>query len=482
MKLIPVIMSGGSGSRLWPQSRERYPKPFLTLPDGSTLIQRTYERAASLPGVEHLFTVTNKDLYFLTQDHYAASSYKVADEHYILEPFGRDTAAAVALATLEVAREYGEDAVLLVLAADHLIEDQVAFQAAVDRATEIASTGRIVTFGISPSRPETGFGYIEADGEDVRRFVEKPDYETAVDYVRSGRFYWNSGMFCFTAAVMLAAMEKFCPELLEGAKFALDQSRADRTSRSNIIVDEATFAKVQSISIDYAVMEKAKNVAVVACDCGWSDIGSWAGMADLLDADEHGNRVLGEARLLDAKNCYVNGGNRMIGLLGVSDLVVVDTEDALLITHRERVQDVKAMYGSLKMENHEAAVIHRTAHRPWGTYTVLEEGAGFKIKRIEVKPGGRLSLQAHFHRAEHWIVVSGSARVTNGAEEMLLTQNQSTYIPCGHRHRLENPGKIPLVLIEVQSGECLGEDDIVRFEDQYGRVGETGRADTQPQI
>ncbi|QRR11660.1 mannose-1-phosphate guanylyltransferase/mannose-6-phosphate isomerase [Burkholderia sp. MS455] len=482
MKLIPVIMSGGSGSRLWPQSRERYPKPFLTLPDGSTLIQRTYERAASLPGVDHLFTVTNKDLYFLTQDHYAASNCKVTDEHYILEPFGRDTAAAVALATLEVAREYGEDALLLVLAADHLIEDQVAFQAAVDRAMEIASAGRIVTFGISPTRPETGFGYIEADGEEVRRFVEKPDYETAVDYVRSGRFYWNSGMFCFAAGVMLAAMEQYCPELLDGAKCALDRSRADRTSRSNIIVDEATFATVQSISIDYAVMEKAKNVAVITCDCGWSDIGSWAGMAELLDADEHGNRVLGEARLLDARNCYVNGGNRMIGLLGVSDLVVVDTQDALLITHRERVQDVKAMYGSLRMENHEAAMIHRTAHRPWGTYTVLEEGAGFKIKRIEVKPGGRLSLQAHFHRAEHWIVVSGSARVTNGAQELLLTQNQSTYIPCGHRHRLENPGKIPLVLIEVQSGEYLGEDDIVRFEDQYGRVGDGDRAETQPQV
>ncbi|AJX32054.1 mannose-1-phosphate guanylyltransferase/mannose-6-phosphate isomerase [Burkholderia oklahomensis] len=482
MKLIPVIMSGGSGSRLWPQSRERYPKPFLSLPDGSTLIQRTYERAASLPGVEHLFTVTNKDLYFLTQDHYAASDCKVADEHYILEPFGRDTAAAVALATLEVARNYNENVLLLVLAADHLIENQAAFRLAVSRAMEIASTGRIVTFGIRPTHPETGFGYIEADDENVLRFVEKPDYESAVDYVKSGRFYWNSGMFCFGAGVMLAAMEEHCPELLAGAKRALEQSRVDRTSRSNIIVDDVIFAAVPSISIDYAVMEKADNVAVVACDCGWSDIGSWSGMADLLDADEHGNRVLGEARLLDAKNCYVNGGNRMIGLLGVSDLVVVDTQDALLIAHRERVQDVKAMYGSLRTENHEAAMIHRTAHRPWGTYTVLEDGTGFKIKRIEVKPGGRLSLQAHFHRAEHWIVVSGSARVTNGEQEMLLTQNQSTYIPCGYRHRLENPGKIPLVLIEVQSGEYLGEDDIVRFEDQYGRVGEVDRSKARTQV
>lgn len=471
MTLVPVIMSGGAGSRLWPLSREAFPKPFIELPDGETLIGKTYRRVAALDGVSHILTVTGRDFLFLTVDAYADTGAPHRANTFLLEPMGRDTAAAMALATLQATEAFGEDATLLFLPADHLIADEAAFARAVERSVTLAGQGKIVTFGIVPERAETAFGYIETDGEDVLRFVEKPDVETAVTYLASGRHYWNSGMFCASTKTMMKALETHCPDVLEVARGALGAARQGAVGETlTFEVGREQFAKAPAISIDYAVMEKASNIACVPVSCGWSDIGSWNAMSMLLDADEHGNRLVGETIIEDASGCFVHSEDRLVSLVGVEDLLVVDTPDALLVAHRDKAQDVKTIYNRLKSRGHESATLHRTSHRPWGTYTVLEEGERFKIKRIEVKPGQRLSLQAHHHRSEHWVVVSGTAQVVNGDREILLSTNQSTYIPCGHRHRLENPGILPLVLIEVQSGEYLGEDDIVRFEDIYGRA------------
>lgn len=468
MKLIPAIICGGAGSRLWPLSRDASPKPFIELPDGGTLIGKTCERAARLPGVEEILTIANRELLFLTADIYADLEPRA--HTFLLEPVGRDTAAAVALACVQAERMHGPDAVLLILPADHLIRDEAALQSAVTRATELASQGRIVTFGIAPERPETGFGYLEVEGHDVIQFVEKPDLETAATYVASGRHYWNSGMFCFSAGTMIEAMKGLCPEILDGARAALESAREGSVGDyTTYEIEKEAFASVPAISIDYAVMEKVDNVACVTLSCGWSDIGSWAAVSELIEADEAGNRVIGETILEDARDCFVHSEDRLVSLVGVSDLLLVDTPDALLVAHKDHAQRVKSVYNRLKDQNHDLAKLHRTAHRPWGSYTVLEEGERFKIKRIVVKPGQRLSLQAHHHRAEHWVVVSGTAKVVNGDTEILLSTNQSTFIPCGHKHRLENPGILPLVLIEVQSGDYLGEDDIVRFEDVYGR-------------
>lgn len=470
MAFMPVIISGGAGSRLWPLSRDTCPKPFVEMPEGGTLIGRAYSRVARLEGVERIVTVTNRDFLFLTADAYQAAAAPAVGNTFLLEPVGRDTAAAVALAALHVAGAHGGETVLLVSPADHLIRDEAAFAGAVRRAVELAQQGRIVTFGIEPDRPETGFGYIEVEGEKALRFVEKPDAETAAAYLAGGRHRWNSGMFCFRADAMLRAMETHCPEVLAGARQALDAAEAG-TFRQHETVEVALepMQQTPAISIDYAVMEKADNIACVSVDCGWSDIGSWSAVVDLVAPDETGNRTMGDVILEETKNSFVRADSRLVGLVGVSDLLVVDTPDALLIAHKDKAQNVKQVYNRLKAAKHEAARFHRTVHRPWGTYTVLEEGDRFKIKRIEVKPGGCLSLQAHHHRSEHWVVVYGTAKVTNEDKVTLLSTNQSTYIPSGHRHRLENPGVLPLILIEVQSGDYLGEDDIIRFDDVYGR-------------
>jgi mannose-1-phosphate guanylyltransferase len=471
MSFIPVIISGGSGSRLWPLSRDAHPKPFIELPDGGTLIGKTYARASHLEDADQILTVTNRDFLFLTLDAYSGAGARKIENTFLLEPLGRDTAPAVALATLQAASTYGPDATLLIMPADHLIEDEAAFAQAVIEARQLADAGRIVTFGIVPNHPETGFGYIEVEGSDVQRFVEKPDAVTAQSYVESGRYFWNSGMFCFNAETMIEAMQRHAPDVITGARSALENSRRGVNGETRTLeIPKDQFSATPAISIDYAVMEKADNISCVPVSCGWSDIGSWAAMADLITPDAEGNRLRGETVLEDTTDSFVLSETRLVSLVGVHDLLVVDTPDALLVAHRDKAQDVRKVFNKLRAQGHEAAKLHRTAHRPWGTYTVLEEGAGFKIKRIEVKPGRRLSLQAHHHRSEHWIVVSGTAKVVNGEREILLTNNQSTYIPCGFKHRLENPGILPLVLIEVQSGEYLGEDDIVRFEDVYGRT------------
>ncbi len=475
MKLIPTIMCGGAGSRLWPVSREQQPKPFIRLADGKSMLQNAWLRGAALPNVSEVLTVTNRELFFKTQDDYQEVNDTVetpTNNSYILEPFGRNTAPAIASAALHVAKRYGRDALLLVLAADHLISDQIAFSQAVEQACELASQGKLVTFGIRPERPETGYGYIESDGYDVLRFVEKPSLEKAKSYVESGHYLWNSGMFCFSAGALLDEMNIYAPEILTATKECLEQSKRAQgeDGDTQIQLNAELFSQVPDDSIDYAVMEKSNNVAVVPCDIGWSDIGSWSALGDLIEPDNKGNRVDGEVLLHQVTNCYVQSNHRVTGLVGVDNLIVVDTPDALLVADRDSSQDVKHLYARLKAQGHDAHKFHNTVKRPWGTYTVLENSESFKIKRIEVKPGGVLSLQKHQHRCEHWVVVNGEAKVTNCDKELTLKTNESTYIQAGHKHRLENIGEAKLVMIEVQTGNYLGEDDIIRFEDQYGRV------------
>lgn len=478
--LLPIILSGGAGSRLWPVSREALPKPFIALPDGETLLLKTLKRAVALPGVESVLTVTNRDYYFLTRDEYESNAESVVAgskpvvHDYLLEPIGRNTAPAIAAAALHAARKYGEDVVLLILPADHLINDQSSFAEAVSAATVLAKQGWLVTFGIQPTAPETGYGYIES-GEPladtsaykVARFVEKPNLETANAYLESGRFTWNSGMFCFTAGAMLAALRECAPAVLTAVEQTFAVTAFDKDPA---VLDAAAFALVPDISIDYAVMERAAKVAVVPVSFDWSDIGSWSALAELVAPDDRGNRTSCETVLVDADNCYVQSDSRMIAAIGVENLLIVDTPDALLIAHKSRAQDVKSVVTRLKLLSHATVQHHRTTHRPWGTYTVLEEDVGFKLKRIVVKPGASLSLQMHHHRSEHWVVVSGTAKVINGDQDILVQRNESTYIPAGTAHRLTNPGVVDCVMIEVQTGDYLGEDDIVRLEDRYGRV------------
>ncbi|CAG4887806.1 mannose-1-phosphate guanylyltransferase/mannose-6-phosphate isomerase [Paraburkholderia saeva] len=471
MQLITTILCGGAGSRLWPVSRELHPKPFIRLADGQSLLQKAFLRAAQLPGVAEILTVTNRDLLFKTQDEFREVNATKLQTSFVLEPCGRNTAAAIAIAALQVARRHGPDALMLVLAADHLISEQHAFGEAVLKASELAATGKLVTFGIQPDSAETGYGYIEAKGNEVLRFVEKPSLEKAQEYLASGRFLWNSGIFCFSAGTMLQQMKLHCPEILAATAACEELSRAaEGDGFSQLELDAESFKNVPDVSIDYAVMEKSDQIAVVPCSIGWSDIGSWTALGNLSEPDNSGNRIQGDALVHNTHNCIIQSTDRLIGTVGVDDLIIIDTPDAVLVADKSSAQDVKHIYAQLKATGHEAHKLHRTVHRPWGTYTVLEEGNGFKIKRIEVKPGASLSLQMHHHRSEHWIVVRGMAKVVNGDLELFVNTNESTYIPAGHKHRLENPGILSLVMIEVQSGAYLGEDDIVRFEDIYGRA------------
>jgi len=474
--LIPTILCGGAGSRLWPVSRELHPKPFIRLADGESLLQKAFLRAAGLDGVAEVLAVTNRELFFETRDEFREVNEAGVSTSFLLEPVARGTAAAVALAALHVRRAFGEDAVMLLLPADHIVCDLSAFGSAVGEAVRLATQGRLVTFGITPRSPETGYGYIEADGTNVVRFVEKPTIEVAREFVASGRFLWNSGMFCFAAGTLISEMRTHCPALLAGVEACMERSQVLQAEGArHVEVDVDTFSRVPEDSIDYALMEKSRSVAVVACDIGWSDIGSWAAIAELGIADDRSNTVEGSAVLHDVSGCYIRAGERIVAAVGIEDLVIVDTSDALLVARKDRAQEVRNVYARLKAQGHEAHRLHRTVHRPWGTYTVIEEGPGFKIKRIEVKAGASLSLQMHRRRSEHWVVVSGTAKVVNGEKDIALHTNESTFVPAGNRHRLTNPTTSPLVIIEVQSGDYLGEDDIVRFDDQYGRVREATR-------
>ncbi|ARU86605.1 mannose-1-phosphate guanylyltransferase/mannose-6-phosphate isomerase [Pseudomonas sp. M30-35] len=477
--IVPVILSGGAGTRLWPVSREGQPKPFMLMPDGESLLAKTYRRAAELTadGGE-VVTVTNRDYYFQSKDHFLTANTRPRRPHFILEPVGRNTAPAIAIAALTLAQTHGDDVVMVVMPADHLICDGAGFVASVKHAESLALEGHLVTFGIPPTAPETGFGYIETgsalntDGATkVARFVEKPDASTAQTYLDSGKFLWNSGMFCFTAGTFIEELERYAPQLLEQVRQCVEQSPAqDVPTLVQRELDTKTFSEMPDISIDYALMEVSERVAVIPATFDWSDIGSWNAMSQLVEPDAHNNRATSNALFIDSHNNYVQSDSRLVATVGLDNLIVIDTDDALLVAHADRAQDVRLVVKQLKDNNHDAYRLHRTVSRPWGTFTVLEEGPRFKIKRIVVKPGASLSLQMHHHRSEHWIVVKGMAKVTNGDGARLVNSDQSTYIAAGHKHRLENPGVIELVMIEVQSGEYLGEDDIVRFEDQYGRV------------
>jgi len=465
LPILPVILSGGSGTRLWPLSREAYPKQFLPLVGDVTMLQATWNRVAAIAGKAPI-VVANQEHRFMAAEQLRECN--VTPQALILEPIGRNTAPAIAIAALQ-ALVAGEDALLLVLPSDHVVRNDAAFHAAVQQAATAADAGKLVTFGIVPTAPETGYGYIKAKAgpgvHAVDRFVEKPDLATAEQYVTSGEYYWNSGMFLFKASRYLQELEALQPAILAACRTALDKASRDSDF---IRLDQDAFAASPNDSIDYAVMEKTADAAVVPLDAGWNDVGSWSALWEVSDKDADGNAWHGDVIALDCRNSYAYG-NRLIAMVGLEDVVVVETDDAVFVGHKDRVQDVKEIVGQIKRDGRSEAAAHRKVYRPWGAYDSIDNGARFQVKRITVKPGATLSLQMHHHRAEHWIVVSGTAEVTRGDEVILLTENQSTYIPLGVTHRLKNPGKLPLELIEVQSGSYLGEDDIVRFEDQYGR-------------
>lgn len=466
--IVPVVLAGGSGTRLWPLSRSLYPKQLLPLVNERTLLQNTVDRLGGLPGVTSPLVISNGEHRFMV-----AEQLRDQDVAILLEPVGRNTAPAVAIAALEaLARE--DDPVLLVLPADHLIDDEVAFRGAVARGLACAEQGDLITFGITPQQPETGYGYIRKgepvtasdDVFRVARFVEKPDPATAQEYLNSGEYLWNSGMFMFTARRYLEELERFAPEMLAACR----EAHAGKVIDLDFIrLAEEAFSRCPSDSIDYAMMEKTETACVLPLDCGWSDIGSWAALWERGEQDGDGNVFKGEVIAEDVHGCYIHATGRMVAAVGLTDHVVVETADAVLVAAKNRVQDVKAIVERLQAAKRQEVALHRQVFRPWGSYECIDSADRFQVKRIIVNPGARLSLQAHHHRAEHWIVVKGTAKVVNGDQEIILSENQSTYIPIGATHRLENPGKIPLELIEVQSGSYLGEDDILRFEDIYGR-------------
>lgn len=467
--LQPVIMAGGSGSRLWPLSRQLNPKQFLALvsPD-ETMLQATIQRLRGLDAAAPRL-ICNEEHRFLAAEQLRQLGMDEAD--IMLESVGRNTAPAIALAALHSIAE-GEDPVLLVLAADHLIRDSGAFHAAVRTAMPLARGGKLVTFGIVPTSPETGYGYIEQGdalpegGFAVARFVEKPDASTASGYIEQGNYFWNSGMFMFRASVYLAELERYRPDILSACKKAHAGCERDMHF---IRVDRDAFAACPEDSIDYAVMEKTASAVMVPLDGGWSDIGSWSALWDVSDKNADGNVLKGDVLAQACRDTHIHADSRLVAAVGVQDLVIVETKDAVLVAHRDQVQDVKKVVEQIRKDGRHEHMNHREVYRPWGMYDSIDSGQRYQVKRITVKPGARLSTQMHHHRAEHWIVVSGTAQVTIGEEVIMLTENQSTYIPVGEVHSLENPGRIPLELIEVQSGAYLGEDDIVRFDDRYGR-------------
>lgn len=472
--IYPVILSGGSGSRLWPMSRSKYPKQFLPMLGNKSLFTQTLERVSATYGFGKPLVVANEHHRFMVNEQAARADIEL--ESVILEPVGRNTAPAVAIAALKAA-EVDQDALLLFLPSDHVILDAPGFHKAVSDAACAAKQDYLVCFGMSPSRPETGYGYI-AEGEliegakdarTISAFKEKPDEQTAAKYLAEGGYHWNSGMFMFAAKTILAEFEAYQPEMLAACRKALAGAAPDLNF---LRLQEDDFAAVPADSIDYAIMEKTTRAAVLPAEFGWSDVGSFSALADVQTPDASGNVSVGDVLSVNTKNCFIHGDGHLISTVGVEDLIIVATDDAVLVADKDQDQDVKKIVDQLKAGKRAEADFHSTVYRPWGNYRTLAMGDRFQVKEIEVYPGKRLSLQMHHHRAEHWVVVEGSAVVTRDDEEMLLSENESVYLPLGATHRLENPGKIALRLIEVQSGSYLGEDDIVRFEDDFNREKE----------
>jgi mannose-1-phosphate guanylyltransferase / mannose-6-phosphate isomerase len=466
--MTPVILSGGSGSRLWPLSRGQYPKQFLPLVSEHTMVQETMLRLSGLSGIKKPIAVCNQDHRFMMAEQLSEIGVKPAA--IILEPVGKNTAPAVAMAALAAE---SEDEVLLVLPADHVIANVQSFHAAITGAEILAKQGNLVTFGIVPTHPETGYGYIMRDSVQqnsafkVAAFVEKPDLATAKNYLKSGDYLWNSGIFAFTAGNFLKELEKLNPKMLSICKQALSAAKKDLDFTR---IDEAVFSTCPSDSIDYAIMEKTDKAVVIPLDAGWNDVGSWSALWDVTEKDDYGNAISGDVLTVDTRNSYIFSENKLVTVIGVDNLVVVETKDAVMISPKSRVQEVKQIVDQLKQLGRSEALVHRRVYRPWGHYDCVDIGETHQTKRIVVKPGGKLSLQKHHHRSEHWVIVKGTAQITRGDEKILLTENESVYIPLGMIHRLENPGVTPLEVVEIQSGSYLGEDDIVRYGDNYGRA------------
>ncbi|WP_372986339.1 mannose-1-phosphate guanylyltransferase/mannose-6-phosphate isomerase [Marinobacter sp.] len=469
--MIPVILSGGTGSRLWPLSRRAYPKQFLPLLNEQSMFQQTLARLPETE-VEAPVIVANEDHRFLVQEQLSAIGK--APQSILLEPFGRNTAPAVALAAIELARQ-DPRAIMLVLPADHAIDQTEPFHKAIAEGIKVARDGNLVLFGITPDRPETGYGYVAAGNPElepneprpVRRFIEKPDSATALALLEEGGYYWNSGMFMFRADVYLAELKKHSRDVYDTVMLAARSLEQDMGFKR---IPAEIFAHCPEDSIDYAVMEKTTRATLVPLDAGWNDVGAWSSIWDISNKDERRNAIYSDACLRETSGCLVHAPDKLVAMVGVEDLVVVDTKDALMVARRDCVQDVKYVVNELKSQARPETEVHREVFRPWGSYDSIDNGNRFQVKRITVKPGEKLSLQKHHHRAEHWIIVRGTAEVTRDEETFLLSENESTFIPIGSVHRLFNPGKIPLELIEVQSGAYLGEDDIERLDDQYGRT------------
>lgn len=467
--IVPVILSGGSGTRLWPLSRKMHPKQLLPLLNKTTLLQDTVNRFGRAEDINHAVIICNEHYRFMVAEQVRQSEINGVD--IILEPIGRNTAPAIAIAALNAMTD-DQDPVLLVLPADHDIQDVDAFLEAVKIGHIQSESGNLVTFGVIPDKPETGYGYIHAGDSigdncySVTNFVEKPDRATAESYIEQGGYYWNSGMFMFKASVYLEALERLRPDMFSACHTAFDKAERDMDF---LRLDEVSFGNCPSDSIDYAVMEKVDNAVVIPVDIGWSDVGSWTALQDIGDADAMNNTVIGDVEVESSKNCYIRAESKLVVALGVDDLIIVDTDDALLVAHREKVQDIKKVVEKLHQQGRDEVILHKCVYRPWGYYQGIDSSDRFQAKRITVNPGAVLSLQLHHHRAEHWVVVNGTAKVTKGDDVFILSENESTYIPLGIKHRLENIGKIPLELIEVQTGSYLDEDDIVRFDDVYGR-------------